>query len=125
MATEERNQSLSDEIATAVATVWTRHAAKRPTNLKIEMGGNRVSCVIPDAVGDFETGPGEEPNADTANRQVTYRREAAAAVAKTMRCRVLAVISERDADTDSATEIFILDRALKSDAFGSAGWIAR
>jgi hypothetical protein len=125
MATEEKAQSLSVEIATAVAAVWSRHAAKRPTNLKVEMGGNRVTCVIPHGVKDFVDGPETEQVADFASRQVTYRREAAAAVAKTMRCRVVAMICERDDQTDSATEVFILDAPVKSDAFGSPGWIAR
>jgi hypothetical protein len=125
MATEEGAQTRSEEIATAVATVWTRHAAKRPTDLRIQIGGNRVTCVIPHAVQDFETGPDEDQPTDSTSRQVTYRREAAAAVAKTMGCRVLAVMSERDAETDSATEVFILDAPAKSDAFGSAGWVAR
>ena len=125
MATEEKAQARSEEIASGVAAVWTRHAAKRPTNLKVEIGGTRVTCVIPHAVQDFENGPETEQVADFASRQAAYRRQAAAAVGKTMRCRVVAVMSGRDDKTDSATEVFILDAPAKSEAFGSAGWIAR
>jgi uncharacterized protein YbcI len=125
MATEEKTQSLPEEIASAVAAVWTRHAAKRPTKLTVEIHGDRVTCVIPNSVNDFERGPEEGQAADLANRQVTYRREAGAAVAKTLGCRVLAVMSERDATTDAATEVFVLDVPVESHAFGTAGWIAR
>ena len=101
-------------------------ATKRPANPSTVISGNVVRCTLPDAVRDFEEGAvGEEgEEIDRAGRVVSYRRDASAAVARSAHCRVLAQISDHDADTDTATETFILDISPARAAFGDPGWIA-
>lgn len=123
-ADEITQQPLPEEITTAIAGVWQRHSKRRPTNGSTEIQGNVVRCLLPNSVSDFESGPEEARLSDPARRLEAYRRDAAAAVSKSTRCRVLAVISERDPDTDAATEIFVLDAAPKRVSFGNPGWIA-
>lgn len=125
MATPETTQTLPDEISSSLAAVWKRYSAKRPETTSTEIEGNVVRCVMPASVQDFADGPeaGEEGDGDPASRLVSYRRDAARAVARSTHCRVLAQISEHDAKTDVATEIFVLEMEPKRAAFGEPGWI--
>jgi hypothetical protein len=125
MATSETTQPLQEEITSAVSAVWNRHSTKRPTNGSTEIRGNVVKCRLPNAVADFERGPEGADAIDPTVRRQAYRRAATAAVAKSMHCRVVALISERDAETDTAVETFVLDAAPKQASFGDPGWIAR
>ena len=125
MTTSETAQPLPEEIASAVSGVWQRHAAKRPTKASAEINGNVVTCRIPNAVRDFEAGPeGDDPDG-ADHRTASYRRQATAAVSKATHCRVVALISDRDPDSDTATETFVLETAPKLVAFGDSAWIAR
>ncbi len=114
------------EVTRSLSAVWKRYSATRPPAVETEIRGNKVRCVLHDAVGDFELGLSAQDAADGAARDLTsYRREASAAVAKATHHRVLAFISEHDAKTDTATELFLLDRDPKPAPMGDAGWIAR
>jgi hypothetical protein len=105
---------LQAAINDSMAVVWRRYIGRRPTDVSTVVSGSRVECVLGDVVQQFaqniDGGSGDE-TADVAEGLTTagYEREAAAAVARLTRRRVLAVISKRDESTDAATEIFILD----------------
>ena len=123
MATKETTQPLPEEIASALAGVWKRHYAMRPTDGSAEIRGNVVRWNF-EAAADAEAT--EEADAVAPEiRLQSYRRAASAAVSKSTRCRVVALISERDADTDARTEIFVLETTSSPIEFGDPGWIAR
>lgn len=126
MATPDMTQTLPDEITSSMAAVWKRHTTIRPESGSTEIEGNVVRCVMPASVPDFASGleAGEGAEDDPAARLLAYRRDAARAVAKSTHCRVLAQISEHDAKTDVATEIFVLEMTPKLPPFGEPGWIA-
>jgi hypothetical protein len=123
MATDETTQPLPEEIASALAGVWKRHFSRRPTDGSAEIRGNVVKWSL-GASAESER-PEEEDAVAPEIRLQAYRRDASAAVSKSTHCRVVAFISERDADTDASTEIFVLETAPKSSSFGDPGWIAR
>ena len=114
------------EVTRSLSTVWKRYAASRPADVETRIIGNRVLCVVRDAVGDFQLGLSSQEATDGAARDLTsYRREASAAVAKATHRRVLAFVSDHDAKSDTATEIFLLDGDPRPAEMGTAGWIAR
>jgi hypothetical protein len=125
MATDEdpKPLSLQQEITSSLAGVWKRYTGERPTGAATDVTGNVVTCTIPDSASAFDAGLAEGED-DPAGRLVRYRRDAAAGVARSTHCRVVAMVSERDADTDVSREIFFLDTAPKRPSFGEAGWIA-
>jgi hypothetical protein len=114
------------EVTRSIGAVWKRYAANRPDNVETRISGNKVLCVLHDAVGDFELGLSEQDETEgTARDMTSYRREASAAVAKATHRRVLAFISEHNAKTDTATELFLLDGESRAAEMGTPGWIAR
>ncbi len=123
MATDEVRQPLSQEITSSIANVWKRYTQVRPTGGTTEVNGNVVRCMIPGSARSFEAAVVEPADGVDADRLRSYRRDAAAAVAKSTRCRVVGMISERDTDSDLAREIFVLDTAPKQARFGDPGWI--
>lgn len=126
MEEEAPSGGMPAEVTRSLSAVWKRYAANRPETVETEISGNRVRCVLRDAVGDFELGLSAQDDGDGAVRDMTtYRRDASAAVARATHRRVLAFISEHDAETDTATELFLLDRGPASAPMGTAGWIAR
>lgn len=128
MAAPESTQSIPDEITGSMAAVWKRYTSKRPESGTTEIKGNVVRCVMPASAQDFADSmktPPEENNddRDPASRLLSYRRDAALVVSRTTHCRVLAQMSEHDAETDTATEIFVLDLDARQASFGEPGWI--
>jgi hypothetical protein len=105
---------LSGEISTSIATVWRNHCGQRPDPPETEIGSDFVRCVLTGAVADFDAGVAaatadpEGPDRPSS----TYRLDAISAVGRVTRRRVLAFVSNHDAKTDVATELFILDRPL-------------
>jgi hypothetical protein len=116
---------MSAEVTRSLSAVWKRYSATRPTNVETEIDGSKVRCVLRGAVGDFELGMSEQAEDDGARDMTSYRRDASAAVSRATHRRVLAFISKHDADTDTATEVFVLDRDTRSAPMGTEGWIAR
>ena len=117
---------MPEEVTRSLSAVWKRYAASRPEDVETRIVGNRVLCVLRDAVGDFEQGlSAQEGTDDGARDLISYRRDASAAVARATHRRVLAFISDHDAKSGTATEIFLLDGDLRSAQMGTAGWIAR
>jgi hypothetical protein len=106
---------LDTEITEALVAIWTRYSGSPPLTARTEIHDNVVTCVLVDAVGDYNAGlaaPRSDAGADAAGQQTSagYRSEAAAAVADLTGRRVRAFISSHDADTDAATETFTLER---------------
>jgi hypothetical protein len=110
--------SLQATINDSLAMVWKRYVGHRPSDITTEVRGNRVECVSAGMVEEFAavTGPVEKAgNGRDGDRLTTagYERDAAAAVSSATRRRVVAVIRNHDTTTDTATEIFLLDRPAK------------
>ena len=127
--------TLSAEVTRSLTSLWTRYAGKAPTNGRTEIRGNVVTCVLADAVGDFNKSmiAPETLNAVRGVGKVTpaaYRQEAVAAVVRVTRQRVASFVSSHDRDTDVATEVFTLEPSLNRGApaladrrFGQASWL--
>jgi hypothetical protein len=111
---------------------WTRYAGKPPTDARTEIRGNVVTCVLPDAVGDFNRSMIAPQTRDTVRgvgrlTPAAYKREAVAAVVRLTRQRVASFVSSHDRETDVATEVFTLEpslgrgapRAERRPAYGS------
>lgn len=111
--TERRD--LSDEVGSALASVWARYVGARPSKAEIQLEGNVVIWVLTDGTSEFDEGMSvavEEDESSAPERTLTgYKRDTAAAVAKATRRRVMAMISDHDAETGIAKETFILDTA--------------
>jgi uncharacterized protein YbcI len=126
MEQETPTGGMPAEVTRSIGAVWKRYAATRPAVIETDISGNRVRCVLRDAVSEFELGLSSQDETDGALRDLTsYRREASAAIAKATHHRVLAFISDHDEKTDTATELFLLDRDPRPAAMGTAEWIAR
>ena len=116
-----RIPTLSVEVTRALTSLWTRYAGKRPTGARTEIRGNVVTCLLADAVGDFNRSmvaapPGETGGGVGKLTPATYKREAVAAVARLTRQRVASFVSSHDRDTDVATEVFTLEPSLRRGA---------
>jgi len=109
--------ALSAELTKSFVSLWAQFAGKPPTGARTEIRGNVVTCVLADAVGDFNQSM-IAPQAHETVRGVgkltpaAYKREAVAAVVRLTRQRVASFVSSHDRDTDVATEIFTLEPSL-------------
>jgi uncharacterized protein YbcI len=105
---------LPADISSSLATVWKQYAGERPAEVHTEIRGTRVACVLKSAVQGFNDGmvaaeaADSEPGARVLTEQ-TYRRDVSQAVGRATKRRVMAFVSDHDAKTDVATEVFILD----------------
>jgi uncharacterized protein YbcI len=113
--------TLSAELTRSLASLWTRYAGKPPTNGRTEIHGNVVTCVLDDAVGDFNRSMIAPQARDTVRgvRRLTpaaYEREAVEAVVRVTRQRVASFVSDHDPGTDVATEMFTLEPSLSRGA---------
>ena len=110
---------LAREVSSSLAGVWKDYAGERPAEVETAIKGTRVACVLREAVTGFEgrmaaieaDPPGE---ATVVLTPTTYRRDAIAAVSRATGRRVMAFVSKHDKGTDTATELFILDRPPKA-----------
>jgi uncharacterized protein YbcI len=121
------------ELTKALVSLWTQYAGKRPTNARTDVRGNVVTCVLADAVGDFNQSMIAPQTGDTVRgvgrlTPAAYKREAVAAVVRVTRQRVASFVSSHDRDTDVATEVFTLEPSLSRGApraerrFRHASW---
>jgi len=115
-ATARLPNGLPAEITRSLVSVWTRYAGQAPTAARTQIRGNVVTCMLVDAVGDYDRSMAP-PTRDTVagDSELTpsaYKREAVAAVVRLTRQRVASFISSHDRDTDVATEVFILEPSL-------------
>jgi uncharacterized protein YbcI len=112
---------MSADLSESLASLWTRYAGKRPTSARTEIDGNVVTCVLVDAVADFNRSMIAPQAHDTVRgvgelTPATYKREAVAAVVRLTRQRVASFLSSHDRDTDVATEVFSLEPSLSRGA---------
>lgn len=109
--------ALSAALTKSLTSLWTRYAGRPPTDARTEIRGNVVTCVLSDAVADFNKRMIAPQNGDTL-RDVgklspsAYKREAVAAVVRLTRQRVSTFVSSHDRGTDVATEVFTLAPSL-------------
>lgn len=122
------------ELTTALVSLWTQYAGKRPKSARTDVRGNVVTCVLVDAVGDYNKSTIAPQTRDTVQRmgkltQADYKREAVATVVRLTRQRVASFVSCHDRDTDVATEVFTLEPSLSRGApraerrFRHASWL--
>ena len=111
------------ELTRSLVSLWTRYAGKAPTNARTEVRGNVVTCMLADAVGNYDKSMIAPQTRDSVGGVGTltpaaYRREAVAAVVSLTRQRVASFVSSHDRDTDVATEVFTLEPAFKRGRLG-------
>jgi uncharacterized protein YbcI len=130
-ATPRLQNGLPAEITSSLVSLWTHYAGRAPTTARTEIRGNVVTCMLLDAVGDYNRSTVAPQTRDTIRgagklTPSAYKREAVAAVVRLTRQRVASFISSHDRDTDVATEVFVLEpslgRGAPSLADRRAGW---
>jgi hypothetical protein len=121
-ATKARLPSgLPGELTKSIVSLWTQYAGKAPTNARTEIRGNVVTCMLVDAVGDYNKSMAARQTGDTVRgvgklTPAAYKREAIAAVVRLTRQRVASFVSSHDRDTDVATEVFTLEPSFNRGA---------
>ena len=112
---------MAAEITRSIVSLWTQYAGTLPTNARTEIRGNVVTCVLVDAVADYNRSVIAPQTRDTVRGEgkltaAAYKRDAVAAVVRVTRQRVARFLSSHDRDTDVATEVFTLEPSLKRGA---------
>jgi Na+-translocating membrane potential-generating system (MpsC) len=105
---------LPAQITRSIGTLWTRYAGQQPTDVRTELRGDVVTCVLVDAVGAFDkrlTAPSAHGRSRDAEPHVlaSYKAEAVKTIVRLTRQRVSSFVSSHDRTTDVATEIFTLE----------------
>lgn len=120
---------LPTELTRALVALWTEYAGTRPSNARTDVRGNVITCVLVDAVGDFDRRMIAPQTRGVAKlTRAGYRREAVAMVVRLTRQRIASFVSSHDRDTDVATEVFTLEPSLSRGApraerrFRHASW---
>jgi hypothetical protein len=114
---------LPTELTKSLVSLWTRYAGRAPSTARTEIRGNVVTCVLVDAVGDYNRSMIPSQGRDSVRGMgkltpAAYKSEAVAAVARVTRQRVESFVSSHDEDTDVATEVFTLEPSLGQGAPG-------
>src|SRR3954454_5121907 len=112
---------LPAKLTAALVSLWTQYAGKAPSRARTEIRGNVVTCVLVDAVGDYNRSMIARQTGDTVQgvgklTPAAYKRDATAAVVRLTRQRVTSLVSSHDGDTDVATEIFTLEPSFNRGA---------
>ena len=112
---------LPAELTKSLVSLWTQYAGKAPSDARTEIRGNVVTCVLVDAVGDYNRSMIDPQTRDTVQgagkrTPAAYKREAVAAVVRLTRQRVSSFLSSHDRDTDVATEVFTLEPSFSRGA---------
>ena len=112
---------LPAELTESLVSLWTQYAGKAPSDARTEIRGNVVTCVLVDAVGDYNRSMIAPQTPDTVQgarkrTPAAYKREAVAAVVRLTRQRVSSFLSSHDRDTDVATEVFTLEPSFSRGA---------
>jgi uncharacterized protein YbcI len=108
--------ALREEITDALVAIWIHYAGKSPADARTDIRDNVVTCVLIDAVSDYDSALGKRSASSSASglSDASYKSEAAAKVAELMGRPVTSLISSHDLDTNAATETFTLERRLFS-----------
>jgi len=119
-------ERLPAELTKSLVSLWTQYAGKAPSRAQTEIRGNVVTCVLVDAVADYNrsmtdrsmTAPRARDTVQGAGEltEAAYKQDAVAAVGRLTRQRVASFVSSHDRDTDVATEVFTLEPSLKRGA---------
>ena len=115
MADPRRAQApigLPVEITRSLASLWTRYAGDPPSDVRTELRGDVVTCVLVDAVDAFDkrlAASVREGQGDGSRALARYKAEAVKTVGRLTRQRVSSFVSSHDRETDVATEIFTLE----------------
>jgi hypothetical protein len=114
-------RGLPAELTESIVSVWTQYAGNPPTSARTEIDGNVVTCVLADAVGDYNRSMMAPQTRDTIRgtgelTTAAYKRDAIAAVVRLTRQSVAAFVSSHDRDTDVATETFTLEPSFNRGA---------
>ena len=120
-ASARLSNGLPAELTRAFVSLWTQYAGRPPSDARTEIRGNVVTCVLVDAVGDYNRSMVARQPRDTIRgagklTPADYKRDAIAAVVRATRQRVASFVSSHDRDTDVATEVFALEPSLKRGA---------
>ena len=114
----EGEPGLPEEITRSLSSVWNQYAGERPADAATEVRGNRVKCVLSDAVRTlnerFTVAEAEDdPSTENGRPQTraAFRNDAIAAVGRATGRRVVAFMSDHDSERNVATEVFLLDSA--------------
>lgn len=108
---EPRSQAtVTDEIARSLGSLWQRVSGARPKSTSIEIGNNRVRCVMEERAPDAEDPEdGEVESPESALGSARFQRDASAVVHRATGRRVVAFIAKRDEGTRTSKQTFILD----------------
>jgi hypothetical protein len=120
-ATARLPSGLPAELTKSLISLWTQYAGNAPSRARTEIRGNVVTCVLVDAVGDYNRSMGAQQTGDTVRgvgklTPAAYKRDAVAAVVRLTRQRVASFVSSHDRDTDVATEVFTLEPSFNRGA---------
>ncbi len=107
-------REMHDEISSSFATLWNNYSGSRPADIKTTIRDSKVKCVLTSAVQNFDASIelASKQDIGIGERQLTmytFRREAMEIISRITHRRVLAFVSDHDAKTDVATEVFIVD----------------
>jgi hypothetical protein len=104
----------SKEIARSLGAVWQDFAGQRPKSIDVDVGTDRVECVI-DERADAPDGADAQAPADTglSPHSVGYGYRASAAVSRITHRRVVGFIPKRDTKNQISTQVFVLRRELR------------
>ena len=113
-ATARLPSGLPAELTKSLVSLWTQYAGKEPTDARTEIRGNVVTCVLVDAVGDYNRSMGAQQTGESVRgvgklTPAAYKQDAIAAVVRLTHQRVASFVSSHDRDTDVATEVFTLE----------------
>jgi hypothetical protein len=108
----------SKEISRSLGSVWEDFAGQRPRSIEVEIGRDRVECVIDERVGTGQDGAERAdedestPDADSelSPHSTAYRHRASAAVARITHRHVVGFIPKRDEENEVSTQVFVLRR---------------
>jgi hypothetical protein len=105
---------MSEDITKSFTSLWTRYAGVEPTDVRTELRGDVLTCVLVDAVDAFERRTTAPRPKDISRGQADptlagYKQEAVESVGRLTRQRVASFVSSHDRDTDVATETFTLE----------------
>jgi hypothetical protein len=105
----------SKEIARSLGAVWQDFAGQRPKSISVEVGRDRVECVIDERAAAEHDGADREAPVDTglSPHSVGYGHRASAAVSRITHRRVVGFIPKRDTENEISTQVFVLRRELR------------
>jgi uncharacterized protein YbcI len=110
---------LPADVSSSLGSLWKQYSGERPTDIETNIQGTRIACVLKDAVQGFDdnlavvAAAGVDPEVRQLTSK-TYRHDAIQAVTRVTRRRVMAFVSDHDAKTGIATEVFIEDTPMRT-----------